>query len=76
MRSGSLDEALAKRLLERAERRPAEGRQALASATRLREELHHVFAAVASGLRPTASSADALRWAELEALEGAELVFH
>src|SRR5512142_16438 len=72
-RAALVSDAAARRLLERAERRPAEAREAFARALRLREELHAVFGAVAAGRRPAAADLDALKRAELEALAGAEL---
>lgn len=76
VRAGSLGEPLARRLLDRAARRPEEAAAALARALEVREELHGILTEVAAGRRPSAASLEVLRRAELEALAGAALVMN
>jgi predicted RNA-binding Zn ribbon-like protein len=58
--SGVLDGAGAKRLLQRAEARPAEAAATLVRAVALRESIHDVFDALADGRAPAREALDGL----------------
>lgn len=73
-RVGLLEEDVAQRLLDEANRRPHEADAVRARALELRGCIYEVFRAVADGDRPPSAALEALRRAEGEAISHARLV--